>query len=90
MTAVNSSDDRTADIASPCPLTEEFTGLVPHALVRAERRGAARDLEGQVPPASLPELTHRLARERLLQRLRGRRVGAPALALQGERTVRGT
>lgn len=52
------------------PLAEEFADVVPAGLVQAEVRRAEGDLRGEVPGGALPELVHRLARERLRQRVR--------------------
>lgn len=46
-------------------LVREFDGILSVARVRAEVRGAERDLAGQVVPESLDEMAHRLARYRL-------------------------
>lgn len=45
-------------------LTQEFAGLPP-AAVEAMVAEAAAELRGQVPPGSLDEMVHRLARYRL-------------------------
>ncbi|RTL68074.1 MAG: hypothetical protein EKK42_11815 [Pseudonocardiaceae bacterium] len=55
--------------AGPTPLVREFDGLISAAVVRAEVLRARGDLDGQVSPEAMPELVHRLARERLRQRL---------------------
>jgi hypothetical protein len=69
MTTVDSVDTTQPDPAF-ASLDAEFAGVLPPTLIRAETYRAEADLRGQVPPGSMPELVHRLARERLTQRLR--------------------
>ena len=69
MTETVPTEGRTPSQDVPHPLAEEFAGIAPPGLVRAEVRRAEGDLRGQVPGGALPELVHRLARERLRQRL---------------------
>ncbi|MFR9805477.1 hypothetical protein ACL02T_24800 [Pseudonocardia sp. RS010] len=66
---MRTDDVQTLRHPKPQPLAEEFAEIVPTWLVQAEVRRAESDLRGQVPGGSLPELVHRLARERLRQRL---------------------
>jgi len=47
-------------------LAAEFDGVVEAARVERIVLAARRDLEGDVPTGSLPELVHRLAKQRLL------------------------
>jgi hypothetical protein len=50
-------------------LAREFDGILPAVVIRAEVQRARGDLDGQVSREAMPELVHRLARERLRQRL---------------------
>jgi hypothetical protein len=69
MTDTTPTEGRTPSQDVAHPLAEEFAGIAPPGLVRAEVRRAERDLRGEVPGGALPEFVHRLARERLRQRL---------------------
>jgi len=46
-------------------LAAEFDGVVDADVVEQVVRAARRDLEGDVPAGALPELVHRLAKQRL-------------------------
>jgi hypothetical protein len=59
--------DRVADF-----LLDEFSGELPSGVVDLVVLTARRDLDNEVPPESLAEFTHRLARRRLLDLLEGR------------------
>ncbi len=59
--------DRVADF-----LLGEFNGELPSGVVELVVLTARRDLETEVPPESLAEFTHRLARRRLLDLIDGR------------------
>jgi hypothetical protein len=50
-------------------LAAEFAGLLPLDTVTAEVATAERDLRGQVVPAALAEMLHRLADHRLQERV---------------------
>lgn len=49
-------------------LIAEFDGKLSAELVAGIVRGARKDLGRDVPPEALPEFTHRLARQRLVDR----------------------
>jgi hypothetical protein len=49
-------------------LIAEFDGVLSAELVDCIVRAAQRDLGRDVPPEALPEFTHRLARQRLVDR----------------------
>jgi hypothetical protein len=49
-------------------LTVEFDGVLPRVAVEAEVEAAELELRGQIPPGSLDEMLHRLARHRLRER----------------------
>ncbi len=49
-------------------LMAEFDGKLSAELVTYIVRGARKDLGRDVPPEALPEFTHRLARQRLVDR----------------------
>lgn len=52
-------------------LAEEFAGKLPARRVYGEVAAARSDLDGQVVPASIHELAHRLARYRLQRLVNG-------------------
>lgn len=67
-----SADLRTpadGDEAVTAALAAEFHGVFPVDVVRAEVSVAERELRGQTSPEALAELLHRLARQRLRERL---------------------
>ncbi len=53
-------------------LLEEFLGAIPSGVVELVVLTARQDLEGEVPPESLAEFTHRVAHRRLVDLLDGR------------------
>ena len=62
-----SPTEAVAEVASE--LVAEFRGLLPADVVQTEIAMADRELCGQILPAALAELLHRLARYRLEQRV---------------------
>lgn len=58
-------------------LADEFAGVLRRADVAATVREACRDLDGQIVPAALTEMLHRLARYRLASRIPMRRPTGP-------------
>ncbi|HYH30439.1 MAG TPA: hypothetical protein VD903_08645 [Pseudonocardia sp.] len=63
----NGSAGRHREIATRLAL--EYAGVLSPGAVAAEVRAAERDLLGQVPAGSLDELLHRLAGQRLAERV---------------------
>jgi hypothetical protein len=55
------------DLVAP-ELMAEFDGKLSAELVAGIVLGARKDLGCDVPPEALPEFTHRLARQRLVER----------------------
>ncbi|MFK0244091.1 hypothetical protein ACIQUM_05290 [Amycolatopsis azurea] len=51
-------------------LASEFSTMVPSATVRAIVRVTHRDLQNQIVPEELGEMTHRLARHRIARAVR--------------------
>lgn len=54
-----------AEIGVAVRLAAQFAGVLPRRVVAAEVAAAERELRGQVPPAALAEMLHRLAEVRL-------------------------
>ncbi|HXV92678.1 MAG TPA: hypothetical protein VD813_05230 [Pseudonocardia sp.] len=50
-------------------LAADFDGVLPLGTVEAEVEAAERELRGQIPPGSLDEMLHRLAGQRLAERI---------------------
>ena len=63
----NGAPDPAIDRVAPQSMAE-FDGELSAALVAHIVRGARSDLGRDVPPEALPEFTHRLARQRLIDR----------------------
>ena len=63
----NGAPDPAIDRVAP-ELMAEFDGKLSAEVVAYIVRGARKDLGRDVPPEALPEFTHRLARQRLVDR----------------------
>jgi len=63
----NGTPDPAIDRVAP-ELMAEFDGKLSAELVAHIVLGACKDLGHDVPPEALPEFTHRLARQRLVDR----------------------